>query len=226
MKKGLIQVAGVIDQTEANMLLQASVDWLGFPLRLPVHTEDLSEAAAAEIIRCIPAPAAGVLITYLDRAGAVDRFCKELGAGIVQLHGEIPLAEVQQLKENAPDLFVMKSLVVRGDNLAELSDMAKTYAPFVDAFITDTHDPTTGADGATGKTHDWRISRELVTLSPKPVILAGGLNPGNVQAAIEEVRPAGVDVHTGVEDDSGRKCPKKVTAFVAAARKGFAAIGN
>ncbi len=226
MKKGLIQVAGVIDQTEANMLLQAGVDWLGFPLRLPVHTEDLSEAAAAEIIRGIPAPAAGVLITYLDRAAEVSHFSNELSAGIVQLHGEIPVAEVQQLKEMAANLFVIKSLVVRGDNLAELAKMTQTYASFVDAFITDTHDPSTGADGATGKTHDWRISRELVTVSPKPVILAGGLNPGNVQAAIEEVRPAGVDVHTGVEDDNGRKCPKKVAAFAAAAQKGFAAIAN
>ena len=51
MKKGLIQVAGVIDRAEANMLLQAGVDWLGFPLRLPVHQEDLSEAAAGRIIR-------------------------------------------------------------------------------------------------------------------------------------------------------------------------------
>ena len=103
--------------------------------------------------------------------------------------------------------------------------MTKTYAPFVDAYITDTHDPSTGADGATGKTHDWRISRELVKISPKPVILAGGLNPGNIQAAIAEVQPAGVDVHTGVEDDSGRKSSEKVAAFVAATRKGFAAIG-
>ncbi len=226
MKKGLIQIAGVIDQAEANMLLQAGVDWLGFPLRLPVHTEDLSEAAAAGIIRGLSAPAAGVLITYLDRAAAVNDFCQELGAGIVQLHGEIPLNEVQHLKEMAANLFVIKSLVVRGDNLAELVEMTQTYGPFVDAFITDTHDPTTGADGATGKTHDWRISRELVAISSKPLILAGGLNPGNVQAAIEEVRPGGVDVHTGVEDNSGRKCPKKVAAFVAAARKGFAAIAN
>lgn len=224
MKKGLIQVAGVIDAAEANMLLQAGVDWLGFPLRLPVHTEDLSEGAAAEIIRGIPTPAAGVLITYLDRARAVNDFCRELGAGIVQLHGEIPLNEVQQLKRIAANLYVIKSLVVRGDNLAELAEMTETYAPFVDAFITDTHDPATGADGATGKTHDWQISRELVKVSPKPVILAGGLNPANVQEAIMAVRPAGVDVHTGVEDDAGRKCPEKVAAFLTAARKGFAEI--
>ncbi len=91
----------------------------------------------------------------------------------------------------------------------------------MDAFITDTFDPATGASGATGKTHEWGISRELRALSPKPLILAGGLNPENVREAIETVRPAAVDAHTGVEDAEGRKDPAKVRAFVAAAREGF-----
>jgi phosphoribosylanthranilate isomerase len=54
-------------------------------------------------------------------------------------------------------------------------------------FITDTFDPSTGASGATGKTHDWDISKSLVQLSPKPVILAGGLNAENVYEAILHV---------------------------------------
>jgi hypothetical protein len=53
------------------------------------------------------------------------------------------------------------------------------------------------ASGATGKTHDWRVSRRLVEVADKPVILAGGLNPENVKRAILEVRPAGVDSHSG-----------------------------
>lgn len=91
-------------------------------------------------------------------------------------------------------------------------------------FITDTFAPETGASGATGRTHDWLVSRRLVTLSERPVILAGGLTPGNVRRAILEVQPAGVDVHTGVEDTSGRKSGEKVTAFVAEARAGFEAV--
>jgi phosphoribosylanthranilate isomerase len=85
----------------------------------------------------------------------------------------------------------------------------------VDAFITDTYDPTTGRSGATGKTHAWGVSRRLVELSPKPVILAGGLTPENVRAAVLAVRPAGVDVHTGVEGPDGRKAPRLVEHFVA-----------
>jgi phosphoribosylanthranilate isomerase len=53
------------------------------------------------------------------------------------------------------------------------------------------------------------------------VILAGGLTPANVRQAIAAVRPAGVDVHTGVEDATGRKSREKVLAFVAEATAGF-----
>ena len=101
--------------------------------------------------------------------------------------------------------------------------LAVELAPLVDGFITDTYSPETGASGATGRTHDWAVSRRLVQLSPKPVILAGGLTPANVRQAIAAVRPAGVDVHTGVEDASGRKDRDKVLAFVAEAKAGFRA---
>ena len=72
--------------------------------------------------------------------------------------------------------------------------------------------------------HDWAISRRLVELSTRPVILAGGLTAANVGPAIAAVRPAGVDVHTGVEDKNGRKDPHLVTRFVHEARRAFAAL--
>ena len=130
-----------------------------------------------------------------------------------------------QLKALAPQLQIIKSLVVYENNLADLTALVEDLAPFVDMFITDTFDPTTGASGATGKIHDWTVSRKLVELSPKPIILAGGLNPTNVYEAIQIVRPAGVDVHTGVEDSSGRKSRSLVKAFVNEAVRGFAERG-
>ena len=93
----------------------------------------------------------------------------------------------------------------------------------MDAFITDSFDPDTGAIGATGKVHDWQVSARLVDLSPRPVILAGGLNPDNVRNAIIQVRPAGVDVHTGIEGSDGRKRRDLVERFVAEAQAGFEA---
>ena len=218
----LIQIAGIIDATEAQMLIDAGVHYLGFPLRLDVHKEDLSEDAAAAIIRSLQPPNHGVLITYLDQAQEIVSLCQYLGASIVQLHGNVTTETLAQLKASAPDLQIIKSLIVHKNNLTELTALVEELAPYVDVFITDTFDPTTGASGATGKTHDWTISRKLVELSPKPVILAGGLNPTNVYEAIQIVQPAGVDVHTGVEDENGRKSRSMINAFVSEARRGFA----
>jgi phosphoribosylanthranilate isomerase len=100
---------------------------------------------------------------------------------------------------------VIKSLVIGMRDDKELEAMLNELSPFVDAFITDTFDPKTGASGATarpttgvsaGVWWSWPIGR---LCSP------AGLTPENVRRAILEVWPAGVDSHTGVEDSSGRK---------------------
>lgn len=217
-----IQAAGVIDGDEAGMLLASGVDWLGFPFGLEVHAEDLDEDAAGKIIARIPPPRRGVLITYLKSARKILALAGRIGARTVQLHGDIAVSELPTLR--AHGLTLIKSLVVRGDNLQELRAAVGAFEATVDGFITDTFDAATGARGATGKTHDWRVSAALVRLSKKPVMLAGGLTPENVAAAIMAVRPSGVDAHTGLEDEHGRKAPALVAAFVRNARAAFGKI--
>lgn len=219
--RDFIQVAGVRNLEEARMLTDCGVRYLGFPLRLPVNAEDLSEEDAARIIRFIQPPARAVAITYQDDADDIARFTDYLGVSLVQLHGDISLDELERLRLLRPALGIIKSLVVGEHARDHLIAQVEESGELVDAFITDTFDPETGASGATGKTHDWRISRELVRLSPRPVILAGGLNADNVREAILAVAPEGVDAHTGLEDASGRKERAKVLRFVAEARDAF-----
>ena len=224
LEENLVQIAGVIDAAEAQMLEQCGVRYLGFPLRLPVHREDLTEQDAAAIIKSLAPPVSGVLITYLSEASEIAAFCQALGAAIVQLHGDIDQDELKRLKTLDSNLTVIKSLVIGMPDDKTLEAMLSELSPFVDAFITDTFDPKTGASGATGKTHDWRVSRRLVQLSHRPIILAGGLTPENVKRAILEVRPAGVDSHTGVEDYTGRKSREKVQKFLSEAYEAFALL--
>jgi phosphoribosylanthranilate isomerase len=221
LEDNLVQIAGVIDAAEAEMLQQCGVRYLGFPLRIPVHREDLTESEAAMIIKGLSPPAFSVLITYLDEANEIAGFCHVLGARIVQLHGDIDRDELMRLKTLDPSLTVIKSLVVGIRDDKTLEAMLSELSPFVDAFIADTFDPKTGASGATGKTHDWCVSRRLVELSDRPVILAGGLTPENVKQGILEVRPAGVDSHTGVEDSTGRKSREKIQRFLSEAHEAF-----
>lgn len=191
----IVQVAGIIDAQEADLLLQDGVDWLGFPLRLPSGKDDISEAAATAIIRGLKAPHMGVLISYMTQAEEVAAFCDALGARGVQLHGDISVTEVAKLRALRPNLRVLKSLVVHGDNLSALLSLVDDCCEFVDMFITDTFDPATGAKGATGQTHDGGISAELARRSPKPLMLAAGLTPENLAHAIFTVRPAAVDAY-------------------------------
>ncbi|MDQ4021495.1 MAG: phosphoribosylanthranilate isomerase [Actinomycetota bacterium] len=223
---GVIQVAGVIDAAEAVMLAECGVDWLGFPLRLAVNKEDLSEEQAAEIIAGIRPPQRGILITYEVEAGDISAFCRKLGVRTVQVHANVPANQLRALKQVEPGLVILKSLVVRGDNQQDLAAMVEETYEWVDMYITDTFDPATGAEGATGLVHDWQISADLVQRSPRPVMLAGGLNPDNVDSAIRKVRPAAVDAHTGLEDSAGRKDQAKVQRFVANARHAFAQIAS
>ena len=219
--KNIIQIAGVRNQTDLDILLSCGVDYIGFPFRLSHHREDISEQEAARLIELLQPTSKAVLITYLGEAAKIQALSEYLKVKTVQLHGDISLKQLRILKEKAPHIEIIKCLIIGIENWFGLEDCIEQYSPFIHAFITDTLDRESGAQGATGKTHDWEISRRIVERSPKPVILAGGLNPTNVKQAIEQVRPAGVDAHTGLEKSRGNKDEKKVRAFITNTRQTF-----
>ena len=218
MNLPLIQIAGVMDEAEGRMLAAAGVTHAGFPLRLPVNTPDTSEPRAKDIIASLPPALIPVLITYLNTSDQIIDFCREMNCFTIQLHGPVSVEELKSLRRRAPRITVLKSLVVGEEDMESLSAFMARAHPFVDAFITDTFDPATGASGATGKVHDWEVTRQWVKRSSKPVILAGGLTAENVAAGIQATECAGVDAHTGVEGPDGRKVPEAVKAFVANAQ--------
>jgi phosphoribosylanthranilate isomerase len=222
----VIHAAGIIDQDEADLLFECGFTHLGFPFRLAKNKPDLTEQEAARIIQGMQSDATALLITYLHNPEEVIELCEQLGVTYVQLHGAVSIDELSRLKDLRPDFTVIKSLVVREGNQADLlEDVAKT-APFLDGYITDTFDPRTGATGATGMVHDWSVSRRLTADSPRPLIMAGGLNADNVADAIRAIRPAGVDVHTGIEGPNGRKDPVLSRRFVTEARQAFKGVSR
>lgn len=222
--KNIIQIAGIRNLTEAQMLTHAGTTHIGIPLRLDVHDEDISEKQASRIISHLPPAVTPVLITYLHRTNDILELSHKIGVNWVQLHGDISTEEMENVKRFDPTITIIKSLIVHQNNQEELLTAVDQLTSVVDYFITDTYDPETGATGATGKTHDWPISQKIVEFSQKPVILAGGLNPNNVQKAIQVVRPNGVDCHSGVEKRQGFKDPQLVKKFVEMAQLGFSKI--
>ena len=105
-----------------------------------------------------------------------------------------------------------------GQVLAELAALAAARAPDSRVLI----DARVGSSsaGGTGRTFDWLEARTILASQPSlRIILAGGLNPGNVAHAIRLVRPWGVDVASGVERTHGIKDLEKVRAFIENARR-------
>jgi phosphoribosylanthranilate isomerase len=222
--KPIIQVAGILNLEEALMVTKSGATHLGFPFALDYHREDTTRQEAAFIISRLPESISPVLITYLNRAVEIDGLMRIMGCKTVQLHGPVETAEIRSLRKLFPDAEIWKSLIIRPGNPSSAIREMEVYQGIVDTFITDTFDTETGASGATGKTHDWKVSRKIAEQSQKPVVIAGGLNPGNICDAVLATRPAGVDVHTGVENTDGMKSRKLVRAFVENAKKAFQEI--
>jgi len=89
--------------------------------------------------------------------------------------------------------------------------------------LLDAHAP--GTYGGTGQVIDWSVAARVAREAKRPVVLSGGLYPGNVASAVSQVRPSAVDVASGVESAPGRKDAAKMRDFVAAARKDQGATG-
>jgi phosphoribosylanthranilate isomerase len=121
------------------------------------------------------------------------------------------------LRRELPDeVKLMKAIAVGGQ---ESLAAAQAFYPVSDYLLLDTKVGDMPGVGATGRTHDWDISAQIVSESPIPVILAGGLTPENVSEAIHRVRPEGVDSNTGTNlpGDPITKDMVKVEEFARAA---------
>jgi phosphoribosylanthranilate isomerase len=98
-----------------------------------------------------------------------------------------------------------------------LASRIEQYGSIVDAILLDSGSPA--ERGGTGKRFAWKDAAVQIASVSVPVIVAGGLNPENVEEAIMTLRPWGVDVVTGVEREPGKKDPEKIIAFINAARR-------
>jgi phosphoribosylanthranilate isomerase len=211
-----VQIAGASSLEEALAAERAGADALGFTLRLPTGVHDgLTEAKARDIIAQLPPFITSVVITYVSTAREAVELCRYLGGMALQLHGEFPTGDLRLIRAALPHLKIIRAVHVTG---ADAVARARSLERHVDGLILDTYDPVSGRGGATGKTHDWAISRQIVEAVHVPVILAGGLTPDNVAAAIRSVSPWAVDVHTGIEDADGTRNLAKLRTFIERAK--------
>lgn len=212
-----VKLCGIRQEKDLAAVVAADADAAGF-LVGQLHASDdfILPSTAARLASQLPPYIAPVLVTHLRRAADIASLVAKTGIRTVQLHGGVTFDEVRALRDSLP----LNSKVILAVHVvdATLDPQPEEFYPLVDAILLDSRDRATGQVGGTGRVHDWHVSADLVGRCPRPVILAGGLNPGNVAQAIRAVRPFAVDANSGLKGEDGARDPEKCRAFVALAK--------
>ncbi|MFN8061545.1 MAG: phosphoribosylanthranilate isomerase [Vicinamibacterales bacterium] len=219
-----IQIYTMQSIEEARAVIAAGVDHIGLTPSAIGLPGEVDIPTARAIVDATEGLAVRVALSVESDADAIVVMTEAVRPDVLHLCGEVGAltpADVGALRQRLPGVRIMQAISMAGPEAIAAS---REYHAVVDYLILDTKAPDIPGVGASGKTHDWAISRRIVEESPVPVILAGGLSPENVAEAIRAVRPWGVDslTHTNRRLPGGgfRKDLVRVAEFVAAARSG------
>lgn len=199
-----IKICGITNLDDARAAADAGADALGFmffqgsPRYIPVET-------AAGIVPQISPFVLRVGVFVNPSEELVYEAIAQCGLNLLQFHGEEPSDFCRQF-----GVMSMKAFRIRDE--ASLEALANYQT---DAFLLDSY--VAGQHGGTGERFNWDLAIKAREFG-RPIFLAGGLNSGNVKDAIQQVRPFGVDVSSGVESSPGKKDHEKIRAFISAAR--------
>ena len=210
-----VKICGVTTPEDAALAARLGADAVGVLVGLSHASEDeLDPEPAGAILATLPPFVVGTLVTHRTRLEDVQRLCRATRPHAVQLHGDVADDVIPGLRELFPSLRIVKTVHVDGEGSV---DAAHRVAPHVDAVLLDTRTAT--RIGGTGLTHDWSITRRIRdALADTPVILAGGLTPDNVAAAVDRVHPSAVDVNSGVSLRRGQKSDELLARFIRTAK--------
>ncbi len=212
-----IKVCCIQSSTEAELAIEAGATAVGLVSAMPSGPGVIDEKTIAEIAAVVPPEIEIFLLTSLTSAGDIIDQHNRCRTTTIQICDDLASGTHAEIKQNLPGVKIVQVLHVSDSSTAVV---AQRIAPHVDGLLLDSGNPELAVKqlGGTGRTHNWAISREICASVDVPVYLAGGLNPANVGEAIKTVRPAGVDVCSGVR--TGDKLDQaKVTAFTAAIKQ-------
>lgn len=207
-----IKICGLKTEDAVTAALEGGASHLGFIFfeRSPRH---LSVALASQLRQAARGRALAVAVTVDADDTTLDAIVSGMKPDLLQLHGEESPGRVSELKARY-GLPVMKAFAVcDAEDLRQLSP----YRGIADRFLLDAKPPA-GADlpGGNGIAFDWTILTSLD--ADVDYMLSGGLNAGNIGAALQSAKPSGIDVSSGVERAPGEKDPERIHAFFRSVR--------
>lgn len=204
-----VKICGITRREDLDGAAAAGADAVGFVVGTAASPRNISLEKAENLIRQVPPFVKSVLVTVPTSVGELAETYEKLNPDIIQLHGGNLLAAAS-VRLRFPNTPLIKAINANSHSaLDEASSALKIFdAVLIDSFVK-------GKYGGTGIVHDWELSSRIKqAVYPKPLILAGGLNPENVAEAVRVVRPYAVDVSSGVELRPGIKDYQKMVDFV------------
>lgn len=200
-----VKICGVTRREDLDACVEAGADAIGFNF-WPGSKRYLAPAKAKALIQRLPRTVLPVGLFVLASPDAVARAVVDSGVRAVQLHGG---EDPTPFKDCGAELIHVFRVSSR-------ESLPRPPLPEVSSKVL--LDAAVEGYGGAGQRFDWALAIEARRTLDRPMILAGGLTPENVAAAVREVAPFGVDVASGVESAPGIKDAEKIRAFVLAAR--------
>lgn len=198
-----VKICGITTEEDALLAVALGADAIGFVFA-PGSPRQVTPAAVRDILKRLPPEIVTIGVFRDERPERVIEIVNKIGLTGAQLHGREPMSEARAIRPHVQ--FLIHAFPAGDPALATAGNSP------ADVILVDS--PTPGS----GKVFDWTLAEG----APGGVrmMLAGGLDPGNVAEAIRRVRPWGVDVNSGVETfaGSGRKDARKVRSFIETAR--------
>jgi phosphoribosylanthranilate isomerase len=216
MQSPRVKICCIASAEEARMAIRHGASALGLVSAMPSGPGPISDDEIARIRPHIPPPIASFLLTCRQDADGVIDQLRHTRCNTVQLCDTLTRGSYARIRDVLPGVSIVQVIHVSGEeSIAEAMGAARD----VDALLLDSGRPslTVKELGGTGRVHDWTVSRRIREASPVPVFLAGGLKAQNVAEAIEQVRPFGLDLCSGVRTN-GKLDETKLAAFFAAVR--------
>lgn len=218
----VIQIYAFTRPEEAAAAAEMGVQQVGFVAgRYGLVHGELDFAAARALVEALPGGTRSVALTMSTDVDEIARMAAAVRPDIVHVSTDLYDVDVdgmRRLRSRLPEgVQLMKAIPVEDETSVAA---AQAFAQVSDLLLLDSKVSGFPGVGATGATHDWRLSRRIVESVKIPVILAGGLSAENVAASIAAVQPWGVDSNTAtnVPGDPLIKDMARVAAFVRAVR--------
>jgi len=209
MRAVKVKICGITRKEDLDAAAAAGADAVGFVVGTAASPRNLSLEKAEKLFRQVPPFVKSVLVAVPTNLDELAETCEKLNPDAIQIHGEnlLAAASVRLKIPNIPLIWAVNA------NSLNVLEAASKATKIFDAVLLDSF--ANGKYGGTGIVHDWELSKRVKqVIDPKPLILAGGLNPENVAEAVRVVQPYAVDVSSGVELQLGIKDDKKMVDFV------------